>query len=503
MSQTSSETSAVTNSLKTLRGQPNVKSTGNGFSVMLQAFDTALTATVGPKPAPQNAPEQLSERSEREDQERQQSDTPTAAKASSRDDKATDRNQTTVRSNESSNKTAEHKVTKPTTDAEKQSDTATEAAADDSVSTTTQTSETAPIATATIDNAEMIETNPYLAAQLAVTHPKIMASQKAMPVTMTPQTDAIPVVAATLTTENNETANAETLPDVNLATNKADTATAATNLLQASVKPTIATGLSIKGATSDEMSDSKILQQDITASGMNALPRTDDKPNLTAHGPDPLAANTPSPAQIKADTMIMPNATLIPLGKLNEAHNAAQNRQDANKILPLELTQAKASFNHAANVTGPARSSNHSGLLKQLELTEQVAVKIHQQAKNGVEQMTLQLRPADMGRIDIKLNFHDGAVTGLIIADQQATLDLLRRDQGVLERAMQESGLRTDSGSLSFQLRDQSSQTKDLRQNSGNGKAKAQDFTLDVASLTNTDAAETAIITTERVNLRI
>ena len=149
---------------------------------------------------------------------------------------------------------------------------------------------------------------------------------------------------------------------------------------------------------------------------------------------------------------------------------------------------------------GTARTSRTSGL-QAAAVVEQVAVKLHQQAQSGLDQLTIQLRPADLGRIDVKLQFHDGSVTGTIIADSQATLDLLQKDQRSLERALQESGLRTEQGSLSFALRDQSGQGQNLPSNS---RGANRMLTAEVLLTDASDAdSETAIITANRVNLRV
>jgi len=47
----------------------------------------------------------------------------------------------------------------------------------------------------------------------------------------------------------------------------------------------------------------------------------------------------------------------------------------------------------------------------------------------------------------------DGRVSAVVTADNKDTLDLLQRDQRALERALQDAGLKADSGSLSFNLR--------------------------------------------------
>jgi hypothetical protein len=52
-----------------------------------------------------------------------------------------------------------------------------------------------------------------------------------------------------------------------------------------------------------------------------------------------------------------------------------------------------------------------------------------------------------------------------VVVDRPATLDLLQRDAKALERALQDAGLQTGSGSLSFNLRDSSGQNGGAAQN--------------------------------------
>src|SRR6188472_1167830 len=54
-------------------------------------------------------------------------------------------------------------------------------------------------------------------------------------------------------------------------------------------------------------------------------------------------------------------------------------------------------------------------------------------------------------RFDVRLDIdHQGNVTSRLLVDRADTLDLLRRDFGNLERALNDAGLKTDSGSLQF-----------------------------------------------------
>lgn len=85
---------------------------------------------------------------------------------------------------------------------------------------------------------------------------------------------------------------------------------------------------------------------------------------------------------------------------------------------------------------------------------EQVALQISRAANQGVDKLTIQLKPAELGKIKIDLEVGpDNRLIAVIAADKSETLDLLQRDARQLERALNDAGLKTDSGSLEFNLR--------------------------------------------------
>ena len=85
----------------------------------------------------------------------------------------------------------------------------------------------------------------------------------------------------------------------------------------------------------------------------------------------------------------------------------------------------------------------------------EVAVHIHRAAVKGEERVRIQLHPAELGQIDVRLKLGaDGITRALVQVERPETLDLLQRDARGLERALQDAGLKTDSNSLSFSLRD-------------------------------------------------
>jgi hypothetical protein len=84
---------------------------------------------------------------------------------------------------------------------------------------------------------------------------------------------------------------------------------------------------------------------------------------------------------------------------------------------------------------------------------DQLPLHIQRAVADGRDHITIQIVPHDLGRIEIKLDFdRSGTINTAIAADRPHTLELLRRDAGGLERALQDAGFKTDSGSLSFNL---------------------------------------------------
>jgi hypothetical protein len=111
--------------------------------------------------------------------------------------------------------------------------------------------------------------------------------------------------------------------------------------------------------------------------------------------------------------------------------------------------------------------------LQNLPPHEQIAVQIKDAMQNGNSRLTVALHPVELGRVEVKLDIDkDKNVTATIVVDRPATLDLLRNDAKALERALQDAGLQTDSGSLSFNLRD--GQNGGARNGAGTGSGSSR-----------------------------
>ncbi len=83
-----------------------------------------------------------------------------------------------------------------------------------------------------------------------------------------------------------------------------------------------------------------------------------------------------------------------------------------------------------------------------------VAAEIARFASKGDSRFEIRLDPPELGRVDVRLKVKDdGTVKAHLFVERSETLDGFLRDQRGLERALEQAGLKTDSGSLQFSLK--------------------------------------------------
>jgi flagellar hook-length control protein FliK len=91
--------------------------------------------------------------------------------------------------------------------------------------------------------------------------------------------------------------------------------------------------------------------------------------------------------------------------------------------------------------------------------TQQVVVQIQKSTLTKDMQLSIELHPAELGRVDVKITIgRDGRTSAQIIADRPETLALLQKDGNHLEKALQQAGLNNSAQDLHYSLRDQAQQ---------------------------------------------
>ncbi|MGP1256268.1 MAG: flagellar hook-length control protein FliK [Kiloniellales bacterium] len=105
----------------------------------------------------------------------------------------------------------------------------------------------------------------------------------------------------------------------------------------------------------------------------------------------------------------------------------------------LETTTATKPAAQAARLPQPA--------------VDQVAVRIQKAAAAGQDRIQIKLNPAELGRVDVKLDFQaDGGVRAVVSVERPETFDLLQRDARSLERALHDAGFKGGQTDLSFEM---------------------------------------------------
>jgi hypothetical protein len=128
-----------------------------------------------------------------------------------------------------------------------------------------------------------------------------------------------------------------------------------------------------------------------------------------------------------------------------------------------------AQENRAANAAQSAEKPHEAKAPQQAkEILDQVNVQISKAAKEGLDKITVQMRPEALGRVEVQLKLGDGGqLSAHIIADRQETLDALKRDSGELSKSLADAGFKTDQGALQFSLR---GEHQNNQQQAENGK---------------------------------
>jgi flagellar hook-length control protein FliK len=147
---------------------------------------------------------------------------------------------------------------------------------------------------------------------------------------------------------------------------------------------------------------------------------------------------------------------------LESPSSAAELRADAASTNPAPPAHAaaQAGATGQAGQTGQAAQANPAAQAQTVPVLNQVPlgavpIEIGLKSLSGMNRFEIRLDPAELGRIDVRLDIGDGGdVKAHLVVDRVETLALLQRDAKTLERAFEQAGLKTSEGSIDLSLRD-------------------------------------------------
>lgn len=209
--------------------------------------------------------------------------------------------------------------------------------------------------------------------------------------------------------------------------------------------------------------------QELAASAQTAPTQTSQASTQTAgiaNAPQPLSAAEVAAQQDKLAKTMDPAllAQLETSAQIDEPTGTSQNTQPVAGLGVAGGTTAAQKASAAQTAQGPRFQ-----LPQQQEVMDQVSVQIMKQTKAGTDTIKVQLKPVELGAIEIKLDVgKDGRVSAVVTADNQNTLDMLQKDSSSLHKALEDAGLKPDADSMTFNLRQNQQQQQQAQQN-GNG----------------------------------
>jgi flagellar hook-length control protein FliK len=199
--------------------------------------------------------------------------------------------------------------------------------------------------------------------------------------------------------------------------------------------------------------------------GSKSLPNLVNQPSITV-----VAAQAAPPAEaVGNDTgVVQPAKPVLPqVPQLKKETDAATTLVDTDAqqsgaptapsfdgfTVPGPLTDSPREVaNHYNRVGDAAHRALSDGTMAP---ADQVSLRLIHGISEGRRAIQVQLHPAELGSIDIKMHWQGDRLTAQFVVDRPETLDLLQRDARALERALGGAGIDLSDSGLSFSLRDQ------------------------------------------------
>jgi flagellar hook-length control protein FliK len=237
---------------------------------------------------------------------------------------------------------------------------------------------------------------------------------------------------------------------------------------------------STKGAGTTQSKASGLVTPNGTTS---SDPSTQATTNAVAHtttAPQPTPTDKPdtgdaiAPAAVKADeSKGAPSAS----AGAPSAHDTVSAIANGPAVTATPDVNAQAALSAAPQTTAAAPAISATNLTATSATSAAVplsglAVEIAASARSGKTSFDVRLDPADLGRIDVRINVdRNGQVTSHLTVEKPETLAMLQQDAPQLRQSLDDAGLKTGNGGLQFSLRDQSSSNQN-NGNQANGNAQ-------------------------------
>ena len=130
---------------------------------------------------------------------------------------------------------------------------------------------------------------------------------------------------------------------------------------------------------------------------------------------------------------------------------------------PAGETDTIAEAGNVARPQPPAVAAVHTDLPPSApagSAGEQIAVHVAKALQDGSKTITVELHPAELGRVEIRLSFQADGLSVRMTVDRQETFDAFSRDRTGLEQQLGQAGVDLGAGGLDLRLGQQSDPSK-------------------------------------------
>ncbi len=207
-----------------------------------------------------------------------------------------------------------------------------------------------------------------------------------------------------------------------------------------------------------------------------------DKPSTKASNEKGAAAAQSSSAQSNTSSGSTQQAAMQSAIKndVSVDANASGQKFDPVPLQPLTTNGQSGLANGsliAAQDVAVQQSASHLATSMKIEqpitpqmVSDQITVAINKHIVNGQNNFSIRLHPAELGQVDIRLEFSaDGKMHASMMVESEKTLSMLQRDQGALEKALQNAGLNLSNKDMNFSLMKQNQENNAQKFATSNG----------------------------------
>jgi hypothetical protein len=109
------------------------------------------------------------------------------------------------------------------------------------------------------------------------------------------------------------------------------------------------------------------------------------------------------------------------------------------------------------------------------QAVDQVKVNITKAFGSGNDKIQIQLRPANLGKVDVSLEISsEGKLKAIVKSSEKSTHEILQRDAASLGQALKDAGLKADADSIEFQYKGGAEEQNNYADNNGDNVGDGQ-----------------------------